>query len=322
MRFGRNLFAVVAMLGVGTFGWMFSFAQERTARKPEKIQDERLHNAFLVHEKVITGAQPDEKGFQAIKELGVRTIISVDGARPDVTLAKKYGLRYVHMPHGYDGIPDERAKELAKAVRELPGPIYIHCHHGKHRSPAATATACVGAGLIAPVDSLSILEAAGTSKGYRGLYYSVEEARPFDPRLLDELQVAYQETVQVPPMAEAMVAMEHTHDHLKFIADAGWKVPSDHPDLVPAHEALLMREHYTEMLRTDEVQAKPADFLKWMKLGEDGSRELRQSLQKWHASGAKGSVPGSVTAAFEKINQSCTQCHVQFRNKPLQQKTQ
>ena len=37
-------------------------------------------------------------------------------------LAKKYGMRYVHLPHGYDGIPEERIAELAKAVRDLPQP--------------------------------------------------------------------------------------------------------------------------------------------------------------------------------------------------------
>ena len=57
--------------------------------------------------------------------LGVKTVISVDGAKPDVDLAKKHGMRYVHLPHGYDGVPDDRAKELAKAVRR-PGRPDLH----------------------------------------------------------------------------------------------------------------------------------------------------------------------------------------------------
>ena len=85
-------------------------------------------------------------------------------------MPESYGLRYVHLPHGYDGIDQRRARELAKAVRDLPGPIYIHCHHGKHRSPAAAAVACVGAGLLKPDRSLCVLNTAGTSTNYRGLY--------------------------------------------------------------------------------------------------------------------------------------------------------
>ncbi len=39
--------------------------------------------------------------------------------------------------------PYKGGRKTAKAVRDLPGKIYIHCHHGKHRSAAAAATACV-----------------------------------------------------------------------------------------------------------------------------------------------------------------------------------
>jgi protein tyrosine/serine phosphatase len=69
-------------------------------------------------------------------------------------------------------VPAERAAELAKAVRDLPGPIYIHCHHGKHRSPAAAAVACVAAGLLAPERAPAVLKEAGTSPNYRGLFAS------------------------------------------------------------------------------------------------------------------------------------------------------
>lgn len=121
----------------------------------------------------------------------MRTVISVDGAKPDVKLAKKYGIRYVHLPHGYDGIQEQRAREPARAVRDLEGPIFIHCHHGKHRSPAAATTACIAVGLIAPENGLSNLKAAGTSESDRGLYQSVQEAHPLDKALLDELNTEF-----------------------------------------------------------------------------------------------------------------------------------
>src|SRR5262249_40131969 len=153
-----------------------------------------------------------------LQALGVRTVISVDGARPDVAAARKFGLRYVHLPHGYDGISDDRAKELAKAVRDLDGPIYIHCHHGKHRSPAAASVACVGSGLLQPTQPLGVLSLAGTSENYRGLYRSAADARPLDGKLLDALNVEFRESVALPPLAEAMVTLEHAHDRMKLIS--------------------------------------------------------------------------------------------------------
>lgn len=289
--------------------------------QPVKIRDDNnLHNVFQVHEKVLSGGQPHgEDGFKALKELGVKTVISVDGAMPEVELARKYGLRYVHLPHGYDGVPEERVRELAKAVRDLEGPVYIHCHHGKHRSPAASAVACVSTGLIAPQSALAILEAAGTSKSYRGLYQSAEEARQLDQKLLDALDVEFKEITEVPAMADAMVEIEHHHEHLNQIARNEWRLLADHPDLAPGHEALMLREHFTELLRTDELKARPAGFQSLMKEGEARARALEDLYRDWEPS---KSVDGlkRLQAAMEAVNQNCAACHKQFRDVPLREK--
>ena len=209
----------------------------------EKLNVAHLPNAIQIHPKVISGGQPDgEEAFRELKDLGVKTIISVDGAKPDLELAKKYGMKYVHLPHSYDGIPDERAKQLAKAVRDLGGPIYIHCHHGKHRSPAAAAVACVAAGLIDHSMSLTVLKTAGTSENYQGLYQSAKSARKLDDAILDAVESDFPEIANLPPLAEAMVNLEHTQDRLKGIAAAGWNAPPNHPDIDPAHEGRTFRK--------------------------------------------------------------------------------
>ena len=130
--------------------------------------DSPLPNLHRVTESVYSGGQPEgEFGFQKLSELGIETVISVDGAQPDVESAKKYGLKYVHLPHGYDGIEEEHAAKLAKAVQSF-GQVYIHCHHGHHRSPAAAAVACVGLDQITPGEGRELLEKAGTSPQYKG----------------------------------------------------------------------------------------------------------------------------------------------------------
>ncbi len=144
--------------------------------KLERLPVKHLTNAIRVHAKVISGGLPEgELAFAALKELGVKTIVSVDGAKPDVELAAKYDLKYIHLPHGYDGVPETRDVNWRKlCVIELVL-IYIHCHHGKHRSPPAASVACVANGWIAPAQALGVLEFAGTSRDYRGLYESVEK---------------------------------------------------------------------------------------------------------------------------------------------------
>jgi protein tyrosine phosphatase (PTP) superfamily phosphohydrolase (DUF442 family) len=274
-----------------------------------------------VHENVISGGLPEgDEAFAELAALGVKTVISVDGAKPDVATAEKHGLRYVHLPHGYDGIPDERAAMLAKAVRDLPGPIYIHCHHGKHRSPAAAVVGCIGAGLITEDSALSVLELAGTSPNYRGLYQSAENTQRIDQAKLDALPNDFPATVDPSPLAEAMVQLEHTHDHLQALAANSWQMIAAKPDLDAAHEALLLREHYTEMLRTNEVMALDARFVELMREGETFAQTLETELAAWKKAGSDQPVPPPVAESLAKLTQNCKACHQQFRDVPLGEK--
>lgn len=322
-----------------TLGCCFLAAAEQQSATEEsdavavvavRLESEHLPNPIQLHRRVISGGLPEgEAAFQELAQWGVRTVISVDGTTPDVETAKKFGLRYVHLPHGYNGIPATRIRELAKAVRDLPGPIYIHCHHGKHRSPAAATVACVAAGLVSPAQSVSILELAGTSKNYRGLYQSAREAKPIAAETLDRLPADFQEIVAVPALAEAMVRLGHTHERLKLIAEAHWRSPPQHPDLDPVHEALLLQEHLTELLRTPEVQAEPEDFQQLLGQSESAARSLVALLSD-RKPGSPGeavpespgeAVPAAAGRIARRIGDNCRSCHAKYRDPPLSEKS-
>lgn len=279
--------------------------------KIEKMEAKHLPNPVRVHSNVISGGLPEgDAAFAELKNLGIKTVISVDSAKPDVATAAKFGLRYVHLPHSYDGVSDLRAKELAKAVRDLPGPIYIHCHHGKHRSPAASAIACIGAGLINHEQARQVLAMAGTGENYVGLFQSVNAAQALDRDSLDSLKVDFPATAKVLPMAEAMVKIEHVHDHLKIIEKAGWKSPANHPALSAGHESLLLREHFTELLRSDEVKRQPEKFQQLAREAES----LCQNLEEVVNVSPLDTVNSSK--AFAAVTDNCKSCHQAFRDVP------
>ena len=289
-----------------------------TASFPRLLQAKHLPNPVQIHSRVISGGLPKgEVAFQELADLGVKTIISVDGMKPDAERAKKHGLRYVHLPHGYDGVPESRARELARAVRFLEGTVYIHCHHGKHRSPAAASVACVAAGLIKPEKAIEILELAGTNKNYVGLYQSARQSRPLPAEEHSRFSPEFPEVAEVPPMAEAMSDLGHTHEHIKLIAESNWRTPEKHPDLDPAHEALLLREHFTELLRTPEVKAEPAEFKRTLRESESAARKLETRLSKWQASGSSQTSPAEIPAQAKIIADNCKACHGRFRDVPL-----
>jgi protein tyrosine phosphatase (PTP) superfamily phosphohydrolase (DUF442 family) len=294
-------------------------AKTAQAWMPERIDSQHLPNALRLHEKVISGGRPeDEAAFQELRALGVKTIISVDSAQPQVELARRFGMRYIHLPHGYDGVPPQRAGELAKAVRDLPGPVYIHCHHGKHRSPLAAAVACVGAGLLPPGCAPEILRVAGTSESYRGLYESAEKARRFERQMLDELVAEYPERVDLPPLADAMIVIEKAHGHLAAAEQSGWRAPDDHPDLDPAHEALLLREHFAELQRTPESLDRPQGFRDLLRHSERAALALEESLRGW--SRREPPIPAEIGESFAEMTHACSTCHREFRDVPLSEK--
>src|SRR4051812_33660083 len=77
----------------------------RESASPVPIEIRGIENAFRLSPRLYSGSQPEgARSFAALRDLGIRTIVTVDGSMPDVETARKFGLRYVHLPVGYDGI--------------------------------------------------------------------------------------------------------------------------------------------------------------------------------------------------------------------------
>ncbi len=283
------------------------------------VQAAGLHNVYRVTDKLLSGSSPEgDEGFRALQQLGVRTIISVDGVRPDIELARKHCLRYVHLPISYDGVSAEQGQKIARAVRDLPGLLYIHCHHGKHRGPAAAAVArlCLD-GSCPAASAVAWLRRAGTDPHYTGLYDTVEHFRRPTPNELDQVSADFPEVAAVPALAQMMVAVDATWDRLKQVRSAGWKVPPGHADLDPPHEALQLREHYREAARLPDVKQQPEQFRVWLLEAEQAAKELETALRV-----EKDGQPLNkdiVERAFRLSAEGCTRCHGKYRDVPKKQ---
>jgi len=288
-----------------------SAAEDATMPAPSfapTLQAAGLHNAFRVTDRIYSGSQPEKDGaFAELARLGVKTIISVDGAKPDVETARKYGLRYVHLPFGYDGPSAERTAQLAQAASTISGPIFIHCHHGKHRGPAAVGILCVTSEGWTPDRAEAWLRQAGTAADYPGLYRSVREFRPIAAAQLSRLG-PLPELWKSEAIVDAMVAIDALFDSLLAMGKAGWKTPPGHAALSPAHEATLLWEHLRELARTDDTAKRPDDYRTKLADSERAADTLRTALRT--------PVPdrAAIDAAFHQSSQSCAACHKTFRN--------
>lgn len=266
-----------------------------------------VHNAFRATDRIYSGSQPEgDEAFAAIARLGVKTIVTVDGSRPDVEAARKHGLRYVHLPIGYDGIPSHRVAELARVTAEVSGPIYVHCHHGKHRGPAAVAVMCEASAGWTTNQAVAWLREAGTAADYPGLYRAALEFRPPHPEQLAAVK-ELPEVSRTSSLVEAMVAIDAHFDHLKASQKAGWKTPPGHADISPPHEATMLWEQFKEIARTEDSARRTGDYR--AKLSE--AAEIADSLRKLLRESADFAA---IEAAFKRAGQNCTACHKQYRN--------
>lgn len=278
-----------------------------TNRVAQAIEITGVHNAFRASTNIYSGSQPEgEETFAALARLGVKTIISVDGSKPDVATARKHGLRYIHLPYGYDGVPTNRVVELTKAVTTEPGPFFVHCHHGKHRGPVAVALMCLASEGWTTNRAVDWLREAGTASDYPGLYRA---AREFKPPTAAEIAAIKElpEVAQSSSLVEAMVAIDAHFDALKLSQKAGWKTPPGHADISPAHEATLLWEQLRELNRLDDTIKRPADYRIELSKAEQAAEALRKLLRE-------PATPSTIDNAFKSVSQSCVTCHKKYRN--------
>lgn len=304
-RFIKIYSASLLLAGLTCGGAARGAAATNAAVRPVEIPG--IHNAFRASARIYSGSQPEgDAAFAALAKLGVKTIVSVDGSKPDVATAHKHGLSYVHLPYGYDGIPTNRVAELAKVAAEGGGPIYVHCHHGKHRGPAAVAVMCLSHTGWTTNQAVAWLHEAGTAADYPGLYRAALEFRAPSAAELKAVQTL-PEVAPTTSLVEAMVAIDGCLDHLKLAQAVGWKTPPSHADIAPAHEATMLWEHFKEIARIEDTAKRSDDYRARLNEAEQAADSLRTQLRDSENAAMRD-------AALKKTTQSCSACHTRYRN--------
>lgn len=267
-----------------------------------------LHQVFQLGPTLYSGNSPEgDTGFDSLKKLGIRYIVSVDGAVPDISRANRRGMNYLHLPIGYDDV-DRRCQSaislllLATNRPDFTAAVYVHCHHGKHRGPAAVMTSvrCINRECHAN-QAMAFLKQAGTDPKYRGLYDSVatQQLLAIDPNLsLHHLPMNVankgNSTVQI------MVDIDTRWDRIKALQANGWKrIAGENHD--PKQDLIILAELYREMGRTGPkvFQREPVKNL--IVQTEETLTELANQIGTTETAKAN--------ALFSVIQQNCVKCH-------------
>ncbi|HJM39901.1 MAG TPA: sulfur transferase domain-containing protein [Planctomycetota bacterium] len=267
------------------------------------IEREGLPQLLQLSESVFTGGQPVGPGFLALSELGVQTLVNVDGAQPNLAAARAAGLTYFHIPLDYGGISTEAARSLERLAKEAGGPFYIHCHHGKHRGPAAAALVMQALGEGDFNRAHRALRTASTSLDYPGLWESVENWKPAPSGSpFPELVAA----ASVDGFQSGMAQIDRIWDRVKLIRAANWKAPERHPDLSPERETQIFREAlFLCFQETEEPMVKDPQFNSVALKAISFSRNLQAGVTQGDFDLAESS--------FQGAKQSCKSCHRSYR---------
>lgn len=288
------------------FAWLvagcsLAWTQELTTTTPvpAPVSTRELHNVWQLSPRVISGSQPEnDSAFAELAKLGVQTIVSVDGMPPQLTSAKQHNMRYVHIPIGYDGIDRNSALALTRVAREVAGKIYIHCHHGKHRGPAAAAILCRAEDGRSVKAAREILERAGTGREYAGLWRDVEQ---FEIPLPGSALPALRETVALQPLAAAMAKIDRSFDRLKNFSPQQWQALTDaSPDA--ASESLQLSELFLEAVRTSSSETMHGQL--------QHTADLASKLHKL----AGTNQEAAVFRLIDALQTNCKACHEAHRN--------
>jgi tyrosine-protein phosphatase SIW14 len=100
----------------------------------------RIKNFGQIDDRFFRGAQPRERDYEALKELGIKTVIDLrdDPKEYEKPLVESLGMKYVNIAMVAKKYPTEEAvNSFLKLVGDPEtGKFYVHCAGGRHRTGA------------------------------------------------------------------------------------------------------------------------------------------------------------------------------------------
>lgn len=130
----KSSLTFIAILAVVSSFTAISFAKSRDSRFP----DVKISNFGQMDERFYRGARPEQRDYQALAALGIKTVIDLtDNSREyEQPAVEAAGLRYINIPMVDKSYPlMDQVNAFLKVVDDpATGKFYLHCAGGRHRT--------------------------------------------------------------------------------------------------------------------------------------------------------------------------------------------
>jgi len=129
---------------LATFVFVLSFTFAGFAQTaPSAFPNVKIKNFGQMDERLFRGAQPLPEDYQALKELGVNTVVDLRNDPTDYEKieVEKLGMTYINIPmSGWKTPKDKDVHQFLQLMNdESTGKVYVHCKAGIHRTGVAGA---------------------------------------------------------------------------------------------------------------------------------------------------------------------------------------
>ncbi len=132
-------------------------------------------NVVRLDERLIRGGAPvGDEGMATLASLGVATILSADSDEDEARRASAAGITLVEIPFGYGGPSRAQMEEIALALRNAAGTVYVHCHHGTKRVGVLAGIWRMAYGDWSADEAAAEMQDLGCPPAYEALYGALD----------------------------------------------------------------------------------------------------------------------------------------------------
>ncbi|MEE9393266.1 MAG: hypothetical protein V3W41_12250, partial [Planctomycetota bacterium] len=215
----------------------------------------------------------------------------------------------------YSGMNADEIGRIAKTFRELEGPFYVHCFHGRHRGPAAAAIGRIVVDGASRDQALAEMRQwCGTSGKYDGLYQTVAESKIPNAEQSAALRWDFPSRQVLDGFRAIMVGVPRAHDHLKALKKHSWRADPMHPDVDARNEAEKLRDLFESSQKLPDAATEDEDFRAWLQTSVDASRELVELFKAAPVQGLNAAQLLRAKSVLDRITSTCTACHAIYRD--------
>jgi protein tyrosine phosphatase (PTP) superfamily phosphohydrolase (DUF442 family) len=156
---------------------------------PASFSHGEIPRFMMMADGLYRGGQPSDKGFQLLKERGIKTIINLRMENDESGVVGQLGMNYVHIPiedvRPWTRIPPAAVAKYFELINNPANyPIFFHCRRGADRTGAMAALYRIAIERWDAATAYSEARHIGMRSWYVGLKTQLYDFRPVSPSLL------------------------------------------------------------------------------------------------------------------------------------------